>query len=255
MSHLQVIHKGSSIAGGVCIHSEKTLHDVMFVFKKFCHDIVAEVGGRFHWEKRLFFSEGDVKHTPFISPDGGVFYVTLDDTKYCFLIVEDKYQGTNDKRFSENLEKQSTGNAIERVFKNVNASWHLFKHLPVSPYIVFVAGCDFHSSESIIHRIGPISNFGKEALVWEMKYGAPPFDPQDMAPRIHIKKGPHEPCHATFCVKTHKYNEFPHKSSMWTPEERLYIMKHVARESLKEIVSYHGIHGKVCTPTYDNIHR
>lgn len=255
MSHLQAIHKGSSIAGGVCIHSEKTLHDVMTVFKTFCRDLVAGVGGSFHWEKRIFFSSDVGKHAPFISPDGGVFYMTLDDTTYCFLIVEDKYQGTNDKRFSENLGKQATGNAIERVFKNVNASWHLFKHLPVSPYIVFVAGCDFHSSESIIHRIGPISNFGKEALIWELNHGARPFDPHDMISRVDIRKGPYEPCHATFCVKTHKYNEFPHKSSMWTPEERLCIMKHVARESLKEIVSYHDSHGKVCTSAYDNIHR
>lgn len=251
MSHLQTIHKGSSIASGVCVHSEKTLHDVMILFKKFCHDIVSEVNGRFHWEKRILFPQSGT----FISPDGGVFYVTFDDTKYCFLIVEDKYQGTNDKRFSENLEKQATGNAIERVFKNVNASWHLFKHLPVSPYVVFVAGCDFHSSESIIHRIGPISNFGKEALVWEMKPGGLPFDPEDMVKRVDIMRGAHEPCHATFCVKTHKYDAFPHKSSMWTPDERLYIMKHVARESLKEIVSYHYNHGKVRTPAYDHIHR
>ena len=251
MSHLRTIHKGSSIAGGVCVQSEKTLNDVMSIFKKFCHDLVAEVNGKFQWEKCLSFSQSGT----FISPDGGVFYATLDDTKYCFLIVEDKYQGTNDKRFSENLPKQATGNAIERVFKNVNASWHLFKNLPVSPYLVFVAGCDFHKSESIIHRIGPISNFGRETVTWEMKPGGPPFDPEDMVKRIDIMKRAHEPCHATFCVKTHKYDEFPHKSSIWTPEERLYIMKHVARESLKEIVRYHGSYGKVCTSAYDNIHR
>ena len=251
MSHLQTIHKGSSIARDVCIQSEKTLHDVMNHFKTFCRDLVVEVNGTFHWEKRILFSQSGT----FISPDGGVFYVTLDDTKYCFLIIEDKYQGTNDKRFSENLPKQSTGNAIERVFKNVNASWHLFKNLTVSPYLVFVAGCDFHSSESIIHRIGPISNFGRETITWEMKPNEPPFNPEDMVKRIDITRGAHEPCHATFCVKTHKYDAFPHKSSIWTPDERLYIMKHVARESLKEIVSYHSSYGKVCTPAHDNIHR
>jgi hypothetical protein len=45
--------------------------------------------------------------------------------RYCFLIVEDKYQGTNDVRHSKGLGKQGTGNAIERVFKN----------LPISPYL------------------------------------------------------------------------------------------------------------------------
>lgn len=254
MSHLQIIHKGSSIAVGACIQSEKTLNDVMAVFKTFCRDLVAEMGGRFRWEKRVFFSSTG-KRAPFISPDGGVFYVTFDDSTYCFLIVEDKYQGTNDKRLAQKLPRQPTGNAIERVFKNVNAAWHLFKHLPVSPYVVFVAGCDFHSSESIIHRIGPISNFGKEAITWEMTRDGPPFDPRDTASRINIMKGPCDPCHATFCVKSHKYDAFPYQSSMWTPEERLYIMTHVARESLKEIASYHTSHGKLCPPAHDYVHR
>jgi hypothetical protein len=251
MTHLQSIHKGSSIANGICVQSEKTLYDAMSSFKEFCHNIVADVGGKFHWEKRIFFSQSGT----YISPDGGVFYITLDNIKYCFLIIEDKYQGTNDIRFCDNLSKQSTGNAIERVFKNVNASWHLFKNLPVSPYLVFVAGCDFHNSESIIHRIGPISNFGRETITWEMEIGGPPLDPTDMVKHINLIKDVKEPCHATFCVKAHKYDEFPHKSSMWTREERLYIMKHVAGESVKEIVRHHDKYGQLCTPTYDNIHR
>ena len=61
-----------------------------------------------------------------MSPDGGLFFIELDSKRYCFLIVEDKYQGTNDIRYNEGLKKQGTGNAIERVFKNLNASWHLF---------------------------------------------------------------------------------------------------------------------------------
>ena len=104
--------------------------------------------------------------------------------------------------------------------------------------MVFVAGCDFHHSETIIDRIGPISNFGRSPIVWEMK-GDNNFDPNQMIAHINIKKDMMREF-ATFCVKTHKYNEFPYGSSMWKPSERLEIMKHVASESLKEIIRFHN---------------
>jgi hypothetical protein len=188
-----------------------------------------------------------------MNPDGGLFFIVIDNRKYCFLIVEDKYQGTNDLRLSKTMKKQGLGNAIERVFKNINASWHLFKDLPISPYLVFTAGCDFHSSESIIHRIGPLSNFGRKPIVWEMKKGTS-FDVSEIVSKINIKKDVNREF-AIFCVKTHKYDEFSHKSSIWEANERLEIMKHTARESLKELILYHNSYEKVCAPAYDNIHR
>jgi len=239
MSHLQNIHKGSAIASGACVDSENTLNCILGEFKDFCTDYIKQLGGKFIWQKKLFVSDvvPNYKNNKcFISPDGGLFFIELDFIQYCFLIVEDKYQGTNDTRYKEGLKRQSTGNAIERVFKNLNASWHLFKDLPVSPYLVFVAGCDFHNSESIIHRIGPVSNFGKEPIVWEME--SSDFDVSEMLPKIDVRKDIDREF-ATFCVKTHKYDEFSNKSSMWKASERLAVMKHIAKQSLKEIIRYH----------------
>src|SRR6056300_26581 len=254
MSHLREIHKGSSIAGGICQKSEGTLSLAIEDLKVFCKELIEKHGGTFYWKKVLKGSElFETNKNCSISPDGGLFYMTLESRTYCFLIVEDKCQGTNDTRFVRKLPKQASGNAIERVFKNLNASWHLFKDLPVSPYIVFVAGCDFHSSESIIHRIGPLSNFGKDPIVWEMD-GENVFDVSEMTSKIDIKKNVNREF-AIFCVKTHKYDKFPYESSMWKDNERLEVMKHVAGESLKEIIHYHYRHERVCISTHDNIHR
>ncbi len=238
MSHLRSIHRGSAIASGVCVDSENTLNSILDEFRCFCSDYVREIGN-FYWCKTMKVSDvikGYEDNTCFISPDGGLFFIEIESKRYCFLIVEDKYQGTNDIRYEEGLTKQSTGNAIERVFKNLNTSWHFFKDLPISPYLVFVAGCDFHSSETIIHRIGPFTNFGREPIIWEM--GSSEFDVSAMLPKIDVRKD-NDREFATFCVKTHKYNEFPNKSSMWKASERLVVMKHIAKQSLKEIIRYH----------------
>jgi hypothetical protein len=257
MAHLQNIHKGSSIAAGICVKSESTLACALNEIKSYCHEIASAMNVEFYWKKSIGIhelipgSKSDKKC--FINPDGGLFFVKIDSKSYCFMIVEDKYQGTNDVRKSKNLPKQSTGNAIERVFKNLNASWHLFKDLPICPYLVFVAGCDFHNTETIIDRIGPISNFGRDPIVWEMEDDTA-FDPNDMLSKINLKKDNMREF-ATFCVKTHKYDQFPHGSSLWQRDERLKIMKHVAYESLKGIVIFHNRYERICTPAYDNIHR
>ncbi len=258
MSHLQNIHLGSAIASGVCKDSEYTLNYILDDFKRFCSDYIKQLGvnATFHWQKSIKVSElieGYGNNKCFMSPDGGIFFIVIDNKIYCFLIVEDKYQGTNDLRLSKTMKKQGLGNAIERVFKNLNASWHLFKDLPISPYLVFAAGCDFHSSESIIHRIGPLSNFGRKPLVWEMNKDSS-FDVSDILSKIDIRKDVNREF-ATFCVKTHKYDEFPHKSSIWEASERFEIMKHVAQESLKGVILYHSRYEQLCSPTYDNIHR
>ena len=244
MSHLQSVHQGSSIAGGICQKSENTLTCALKEIHAYCKDLVESLNGEFYWKKSIRISELIPEYNGnkncFINPDGGLFFAKFGSKSYCFMIVEDKYQGTNDLRLSKGLPKQSLGNAIERVFKNVNASWHLFKHLPICPYIVFVAGCDFHSSETIIDRIGEISNFGRPPIVWEMT-GSNTFDIGSMTSQINVKKDMMREF-ATFCVKTHKYDECPHGSSMWKTHERLEVMKYVATESLKEIVHFHNNH-------------
>jgi hypothetical protein len=64
-------------------------------------------------------------------------------------------------------------------------------------------------------------------------------------PNIDIKKDVDRES-TTFCVKTHKYNDFSHKSSMWKASERLEVMKHITKLSLKEIVYYHYRDDKLC---------
>ena len=98
-----------------------------------------------------------------------------------------------------------------------------------------------------------MSNFGKKPLVWE-KTSENIFNVDEMKEKINIKKNMNREF-ATFCVKTHKYNEFPNGSTMWLREERLTIMKHMAEQSIKEIALHHSIYGRICPPTYDNIHR
>jgi len=53
-------------------------------------------------------------------PDGGITYlIDKEGKKYPILIGEVKSQGTNDERIKKNMKKQSMGNAIERLAKNV----------------------------------------------------------------------------------------------------------------------------------------
>jgi len=56
----------------------------------------------------------------YMCPDGGILSLQRNDSKtYPILITEVKIQGTNDIRARERLKKQSKGNAIERLGKNV----------------------------------------------------------------------------------------------------------------------------------------
>ena len=75
-----------------------------------------------------------------IIPDAGVFWM---DNKYPILIGEAKRQGTNDERQEEGKKKQATGNAIERLGKNVLVSKVLFEKETIFPFICFCWGCDF----------------------------------------------------------------------------------------------------------------
>ena len=55
-----------------------------------------------------------------IKPDGGILYIVDNDGRqYPILIAEQKSQGTNDRIVQETGKKQSKGNAIERLGKNL----------------------------------------------------------------------------------------------------------------------------------------
>ncbi len=97
----------------------------------------------------------------FMEPDGGVLF--LQDRKgrqYPILISEKKNQGTNDLRELEGKPKQSKGNAIERLGKNVIGLRTAMLNESIFPFVCFGDGCDFADDSSIIDRVKTISMFG-----------------------------------------------------------------------------------------------
>jgi len=229
MAHLVEIHRNNRIAAGNCVRSEQSLKDILpRLVKSFERYLVDEgIEATVSWKKDLKFESCSIR------PDGGLFYLTCAKGTFCFLVVEDKYQGTNDNLSAQGKRRQSTGNAIERVFKNINASWNLFKDLHVSPYVIFVAGCDFHHTETIIHRIGPVSNFGRHPIVREALPNGT-FDMTGVCDEIDIHKDQNREF-GIFCVKAHRYDEHPNKTSMWTSEERFKVLDHIGKKAIKEV--------------------
>ena len=97
-----------------------------------------------------------------IRPDGGILSVLdKEGKKLPILISEVKGQGTNDQRAEEGLDKQSMGNAIERLGKNVIAFRMLMAHEKIFPFVCFGSGCDFEPPSSILDRVAVIALFGK----------------------------------------------------------------------------------------------
>lgn len=109
------------------------------------------------------FPEIEFKHhfdSSFLTPDGGfLFLVDKKGKKHTILISEAKRQGTNDLRESEGLAKQSKGNAIERLGKNVIGfrAWMATEN--ILPFVVFGEGVDFADDSSILDRVSTIAMF------------------------------------------------------------------------------------------------
>lgn len=80
-----------------------------------------------------------------IIPDGGVLYLvnTKTKNKLPLVIAEIKRQGTNKERVQEGKAKQATGNAIERLGKNLTGIKAMMNYEKITPFICFGWGCDF----------------------------------------------------------------------------------------------------------------
>lgn len=80
-----------------------------------------------------------------IIPDGGILYLVNKKTnqKFPLVIAEIKRQGTNNEREKEGKPKQATGNAIERLGKNLTGIKAMMNHEKITPFICFGWGCDF----------------------------------------------------------------------------------------------------------------
>ena len=100
------------------------------------------------------------KVTSTLRPDGGILFIKAQDGKrYPILISEAKRQGTNDDRALEGLKKQSKGNAIERLGKNVIGFRAMCVNESIFPFVVFGQGIDFEEGSSILDRVSVIALF------------------------------------------------------------------------------------------------
>ena len=102
--------------------------------------------------------------TSTLRPDGGVLFINgpaNDPYSYPILISEVKNQGTNDLRAEEGLPKQSKGNAIERLGKNVIGLRASLLRESIFPFVCFGYGCDFAEDSSILDRVSTIAMFGQ----------------------------------------------------------------------------------------------
>ena len=167
-----------------------------------------------------------------IRPDGGIIFVG----DVPLLITEDKVQGSNDTRHEKSLDKQATGNAIERGFKNVRAAEMLFCNRRVFPYVIFAAGCDFHHTETIASRI-VTGNYGVPNHYISLTPETTSSDIQhaiqtDIIPSINIKKRYGDKSIVSCFIKSHKYDEMKHGSSLWETVEIYNILKEVVKQSL-----------------------
>ena len=85
-----------------------------------------------------------------IVPDGGILYLVKKTTseKFPLVIAEIKRQGTNKERITEGKAKQATGNAIERLGKNLTGIRAMMNYEKITPFVCFGWGCDFAENNS-----------------------------------------------------------------------------------------------------------
>ena len=112
-----------------------------------------------------------------IVPDGGVVYLIKngDYIKYPLVIAEAKHQGTNKERMSEGKAKQATGNAIERLGKNLTAIRAYMHYENITPFVCFGYGCDFAENETTVltkvHSLNEFYDINKVYVQKRDKYG------------------------------------------------------------------------------------
>jgi type II restriction enzyme len=118
--------------------------------------------------------------TSFISPDGGFLFATnKQGQRRIVLVSEVKRQGTNDARELEGLPKQSQGNAIERLGKNLTGIRAIFKNEGVLPFVCFGHGHDFRDGSPILDRVLTMNEFFPLNTIFVQK-DFMPFEPASL---------------------------------------------------------------------------
>ncbi len=116
----------------------------------------------------------------YIKPDGGFLYaIDKKGNTKLILVAEMKRQGTNDKRAKEGLPKQSQGNAVERLGKNLIAIRALLKNESILPFVCFGSGYDFRDGSYIRDRVVTMNDFFPLNKIFVNKQYAP-FEPVSM---------------------------------------------------------------------------
>jgi type II restriction enzyme len=147
-------------------------------------------------------------------PDGGILsIVSKDSKKYPILITEVKNQGTNDILMAQGKPKQSKGNAIERLGKNVIGFRTVLLHESIFPFVCFGDGYDFAPDSSILDRVITITMFGELNKI-----------------RVH-NEGPNG---------IFNRGSFYFREKKWSENEMLEIMKEVAEKSVYYYFSKYG---------------
>ena len=147
---------------GVVRHLEKKFgRQIDLVHEKqwYLHSIVTELR---HSHPHVQFHYHSDRSS--IRPDGGILHIRGqpdDEVSYPILIAEVKNQGTNTRRALEGLPKQSKGNAIERLGKNVIGLRAALMREGIFPFVCFGYGCDFAPGSSILDRVTTMAMFGE----------------------------------------------------------------------------------------------
>lgn len=147
-----------------------------------------------------------------IFPDGGVIYLVdeVDEIKYPLVIAEVKHQGTNKERVKEGKEKQATGNAIERLGKNLTAIKAYMHYENITPFVCFGHGCDFAEGElTVLSKIWCLNEFYN-------------------INKIYVNKRDNDREHGGFSPVSMFFREEP-----WTADEMFNIMKEIAEYSFR----------------------
>lgn len=151
-------------------------------------------------------------NTSSIKPDGGIIYLVdkINNIKYPLVIAEVKRQGTNKERIKEGKQKQATGNAIERLGKNLTAIKAYMHYENITPFVCFGHGCDFaEDSVSVLSKIWCLNEF---------------YDIN----KIYVNKKDNDREHGGFSPVSMFFRE-----AIWTKEEMFNIMKEIAEYSFR----------------------
>ena len=162
-----------------------------------------------------------------IRPDGGIIEIKDDDGNWRVVLVsEAKRQGTNIHRLMEGKEKQSSGNAIERMYKNIQEMKNYMISESYFPYLIFAFGADFTL----------------ESLVIDVNGTQVSFEPTSIPDRTTAATlGQELNTNYIRCVGTEKITSVHMRLEPWSRGEMFERMWDAALESITIINEQYGV--------------